>query len=191
MVLRPPPPDPDPTPLTTPPPSSTSTSTSDDSTSLLNLRLSQLHLLNLCPPSQPLLTPPLSASIPYKRRSMYDIIGDIAEDSSGPGTTPGISCSISVRQDDSSTTLKWEDKSGYSVIKLEIFEFKEARKTSKQNWWKTSPFRSIFVTNSLDDPVQEKAEELMNAMTRALKTKPNVERETKEIGSSNSFGRFQ
>lgn len=97
--------------------------------------------------------------------SFEELAEKICEQGTSQLNTGKISSAISINGPEFYTTLKLEEKSGFQVVRLDVFNFKEVKMMNNNNWWSTANCRSTFCIQSGADPNKMKVDQIKKIVT--------------------------
>lgn len=106
------------------------------------------------------------------------------------GSTSGISSSISRRGADGSVIFKTAPKSGYRIIKLDIYDYSECAGRPTQEWWQTAKHRITYLAETSQDPILTIANTLQLEMATKIKRDPSLSENRPKANGFTPFSNF-
>lgn len=130
---------------------------------------------------------PNTSKVPDVLPLEEDTLDDLFRTTSSRSSTGLISQSISKKTRDSYVTWTSPGETGYRVIKLDVYDYKNIAGVPKDRWWKEATVRSTFMTSSIADPKDVMITRLLVAAAKDLKKIPGLEEKEKPTSSYNFY----
>uniref|UniRef100_A0A8D9BC47 Uncharacterized protein n=1 Tax=Cacopsylla melanoneura TaxID=428564 RepID=A0A8D9BC47_9HEMI len=140
-----------------------------------------------------------NAAVPISTKSPVDLDSGSDDDlflgSSSASNMPNIQCSIWKKEADWSITYRSAGVSGHDLlVKLDLYDYAACRGLSKENYWKTATYRTLFSASS-DAPTGQVVKKLLKVIGKEFKrgtlgqlSAPDVREQRSFTGLTVKFG---
>lgn len=135
----------------------------------------------------PTIAAPVDVKSPVQSEGEEDALEEVFGIGNTRSITGAIPQSISTRRDEKLFTLKSPGERGYTLVKLETYQFNDISGTEKRQWWKKATLRSQFLCSSIADPKYIQVKKLINMAVKEIAAIKNVEKTERTVGSYNTW----